>query len=268
MNPPAPGFQVSQQPRLQLMRRDFLYGSMAGAAATIGAGFLTPLSWRLRTLPDGTKVSYSQAGEDIVALTLLKGLHVDKPSYLDVGAFLPILGNNTYLLYREGGRGVLVEPNVSCIRELERKRPGDTVLNVGIGFSQEETTGDYYVLNFPQMNTFDADEAKRRERDSNGKTVIKEIVKMPLVPINKVIAENFGGGVPDYLSIDVEGLELTILQTLDFERYRPKLICADTLTDGGLKMNTGTADFLSGKGYAIRGMTPANTLFVDQRLLG
>jgi len=250
-----------------LVRRDFLFGTLAGAAGTVGLGMLTPLDWRVKTLPDGTRLSFAQAGEDIVALTLLKSLNDDKPSYLDVGAFLPILGNNTYLMYREGGRGVLVEPNVACISELKSKRPGDVVLNIGVGFSDVEETADYYVLNHPQMNTFDGDEARRRQTDSNGETVIKEVVKMPLVPINKVIAEHLGGKAPDYLSVDVEGLELAILKTLDFGRYRPKLICADTLTLGGLKMTSDTADFLAGHGYVVRGMTPANTLFVDRKLL-
>src|SRR5262245_3817998 len=255
------------RPAYQFLRRDFLYGVLAGAAGTIGAGFLAPLGLRLRTLPDGTNVSFSQAGEDIIALNLLRSLKVEKPSYLDVGAYLPILNNNTYLLYREGGRGVLVEPNVDCISDLKSKRPGDVVLNVGIGFSPQESEAEYFVMNYPQMNTFDGDEAKRREKDSGGKTSIKKVVKMPLVPINKVIAEHFGGGAPDFLSVDVEGLELTILQTLDFEKYRPKLICADTLTDGGLKMNPGATEFLSKHGYAVRGMTPANTLYVDSRLI-
>lgn len=251
----------------QIFRRDFLVGGVAGVVGTAGAAMLTPLEWRLKTMPDGTKLSFSQDGEDIVCLTLLQKLGVPQPSYLDVGAFLPILGNNTYLMYREGGRGVLVEPNVACIKELKSKRPGDTVLNIGIGFSDVEETADYYVLNHPQMNTFDADEARRRESGSNRETFIQEVVKMPLVPINKVIAEHFGGGSPDYLSVDVEGMELTILKTLDLKKYRPKVICVDTLTDGGIKMNTGSADFLTSQGYIIRGMTHANTVFLDQKLL-
>ncbi len=251
----------------QLFRRDFLFGAVAGVAGTAGAAMLTPLEWKVKALPDGTKLSFAQDGEDIVALTLLQQLGVKQPSYLDVGAFLPILGNNTYLMYREGGRGVLIEPNVACIKELKSKRPGDTVLNIGVGISGVEETADYYVLNHPQMNTFDADEAHRRETGSNRETVIQEVVKMPLVPINKVIADQFGGKTPDYLSVDVEGMEVAILKTLDFKTYRPKVICVDTLTNGGIKMTTDAADYLATQGYIVRGMTHANTVFLDQKLL-
>jgi len=249
------------------LRREFLWGGITGVTAAASSALGAPAEWHLKTMPDGTKLSYSQGGEDLVSLTLLQKIGIPSPSYLDIGAFLPILGNNTYLMSRNGGRGVLVEPNVACIKELRSKRPGDTVLNIGIGFTEKEETLDYYVLNHPQMNTFDGDEARRRETDSQRQTFIKEIVKMPLVPINKVIAEHLGGVAPDYLSGDVEGLELTILKTLDIDKYRPKVICADTLTDGGMKMNSGTADFLTSKGYVIRGMTHANTIFLDGKLL-
>jgi len=249
------------------LRREFLLGGLTGVTAAAGSSLAAPVEWHLKTMPDGTKLSYSQSGEDLVSLTLLQKLGVANPTYLDVGAFLPILGNNTYLMSRNGGHGVLVEPNVACIKELKSKRPGDIVLNIGIAFTEKEEVADYYVLNHPQMNTFDGDEARRRETDSQRQTLIKEVVKMPLVPINKVIAEHMNGTAPDYLSVDVEGLELTILKTLDFNKYRPKVICADTLTDGGMKMNNGSADFLTSKGYVVRGMTHANTIFVDGKLL-
>ena len=47
---------------------------------------------------------------------------------------------------------------------------------------------------------------------------IEKVVKMPLLDINAVMAEHFGGAAPDYLSVDVEGLELPIVKTIDFAR--------------------------------------------------
>src|SRR5262245_65133646 len=105
-------------------------------------------------------------------------------------------------------------------------------------------------MNQPHLNTFDGDLAKRREAESQGKVTVKEVFKIAMVPINKVIAENFGGAAPDLLSIDFDGMEQTILQTLDYDKFRPKVICAATPTDGGTRPNA-TADFVSGKGSAI-----------------
>jgi hypothetical protein len=123
-------------------------------------------------------------------------------------------------------------------------------------------------MNYPQMNTFDGDEARRREADSGGKTVIKQVVKMPLVNINKVMADHFGGNAPDFLSIDTEGLDLTILKTVDYARFRPKVICAETMGEEGLRMIPAIGEFLTAQGYVPRGMTLANTLFIDKGLLG
>ena len=191
-------------------------------------------------------------------------LGVKQPSYLDIGAWLPQAGNNTYLFYGLGSRGVLIEPNVAMIPELKAYRPGDIVLNVGIGIT-EQKEADYYCLTVDQWNTFDKEEAERRVAGSRAK--IEKVVKMPLVPINKVIEENFQGKAPDFISIDVEGLDVAIMKTLDFQRFRPKLICAETLVALTFKMETAMTEFLSEKGYEARAVTFPNTLYVDKSLV-
>lgn len=250
-----------------LFRRDFLTGAVAGLTGSAAAGYLAPLEWKQKAFPVGTKLTFSQSGEDLIVAGLFKEFKIDKPTYLDVGAFHPIIGSNTYALYRQGGRGVLVEPNVDMIADLRSVRPGDTVLNIGIGLDDTQEA-DFYVLNYPQMSSFDGDDARSRERDSGGATFIKRVVKMPMVNINKVIDEHFAKSAPDFLSIDTEGLDLTILKTIDFGKFRPKIITAETTAGGGtVLMSPEIGDFLAGKDYMARGMTLANTIFVDKKIL-
>ena len=243
-------------------RRQFLTGAVAGALVGKCSEWVQPLEWTLKGMPNGTRLSFAQNGEDLVAAGLFDGMGIAAPSYLDVGAYEPVLGSNTYAFYRRGGRGVLVEPNVDCVPRLRSKRPGDTVLNVGIGVS-DDTAADFYRLSAPQLNTFDKEEAEKVVRDSGGKVALREVVKMPLVPINRVIAEHFGGRPPDFLSIDVEGLDYAILKTLDFDRYRPRVICAELIPHG--RRNEEAIAFVCGRGYELRGMTPANVLFVARQ---
>jgi len=246
-------------------RRDFLFGAVAGGTAIGAVAFAT----RHTPPADHEKATlcFSQCGEDLFVSQLFKFLKLEKPTYLDIGAFLPVFSNNTYLFYLEGGHGVLVEPNVDLTAELKRVRPNDVILPVGIGFTDKEEVADYYRMDLPQWNTFDGDEARRREKETNGAVKLLEVVKIPLIPLNKVIADHFGGKAPDFVSIDTEGLDFTILKTLDFEKYRPKVICVETLVALSHKMDPTIGEYLKGKGYTPRGMTFPNTIFVDEKVL-
>ncbi len=261
--PPPPAGE--KPPFFRLPRREFFVGGLAGLIAGKAAGWVQPLEWTQKELPDGTKFSFAQFGEDLVASGLLSAIGVDKPTYLDVGAYDPIRSNNTYLFHRRGGRGVLVEPNVALTDRLKRKRPGDAVLVAGIGVD-DTPAADYFVLSDDELNTFDKDQADRLTRETTTKLV--KVVKMPLLNINRVIADHFGGGAPDFLSIDIEGLDFAVMKTLDYTRFRPKLICIETIITATLKHNPETLALLAEKGYELRGMTHANTLFVDKRALG
>src|SRR5271166_2642026 len=156
----------------KIHRRELLF---SGAAGMVGgaAGFFGHRHFR--RFPRGATPSYSQSGEDVTAKMIFDYLGIKQPSYLDIGAWLPQAGNNTYLFYTLGGRGVLVEPNVALISELKSVRPGDTVLNVGIGIT-EQKEADYYCLTIDQWNTFDKEEAERVAALS--KTKIEKVVKI------------------------------------------------------------------------------------------
>jgi FkbM family methyltransferase len=258
-------------------RRDLLaggLGGLVGVASGVAAGRTLlaeppppnppPGPAAENVVPDGARVSYAQFGEDIVAWSLFNGLGIRKPAYLDIGAYDPVASNNTYLFYRAGARGVLVEPNVALTERLRAVRPGDTVLVAGIGFTGQ-TEADFYVMTEPQWNTFDKEQAERLARETPQK--IEKVVKMPLLNINAVFAEHFAGKAPDYLSIDIEGLEYAALKTLDFTRYRPKVVCADTLVTNTRRHHPETTPFMVANGYEVRGMTFANTFYVDKALL-
>ena len=139
------------------------------------------------------------------------------------------------------------------------------MLAVGIGID-EQVEADFYVMKgAPGLNTFDKEQAERIARDTSYK--IEKVLKLPLVGINRVIAEHFADKPLDLLSIDIEGLEYAVLKTLDFKKYRPKIIVADTLVTATLRQNPNTTKLLTETGYEVRGMNLANTFYVDKKLL-
>lgn len=100
------------------------------------------------------------------------------------------------------------------------------------------------------------------------KRPVKEVVKMPLLGINYVISEYFTE-CPDFISIDVEGWDLQILRTLDFERYNPAVFCVETLAyqpDGSTYKAEEVYDFLNSQGYFPYKETHANTIFLNRNL--
>ena len=88
-----------------------------------------------------------------------------------------------------------------------------------------------------------------------------------MVNINTLIAENFDD-YPDLLSIDIEGLDLAVLKSLDYEKYPLPVICVETCTysENHIRPKDPTiADFLSGKGYEVYADTYINTIFVNKK---
>ena len=213
--------------------------------------------------------SFSQAGEDIILQYLFQKIKIKSPTYLDIGTNHPIIGNNTYLLYLRGSKGVCIEPDPELCKQIKRKRPNSKLLQVGIGLSDQQHA-PFYI--FPQpytgWNTFSKDEASKKETESGIK--VKRTISIPLMSINEIIQQNFSLP-PDFLSIDIEGLDLPVLKTLDFEKYAPAVICAETISFSmsgyGEKQND-LVSFLKSQNYIVYADTHINTIFCKKNLLG
>jgi FkbM family methyltransferase len=211
--------------------------------------------------------SYSQAGEDRILSYLFATMGMHRPTYLDIGANDPMQGNNTYLFYENGGSGVCIEPDKAIFDNLSKTRERDTCLNIGITFDDKKEA-DFYVFPIPALNTLSKKEAEYREK--NGSYKVEKIVRIPLKTINEIIQENFSA-TPDLVSLDVEGIDLEIIKSLDFDKYRPFAICIETISYSENRTEekiTEILDFVVSKGYFIYADTHINTIFVDEEKFG
>jgi FkbM family methyltransferase len=207
--------------------------------------------------------SYSQAGEDVVLSFLFTDKKMSKVSYLDIGTNLPDECNNTYLLYKSGNRGVCVEADKTLIPIIQKVRPYDKIINVGVTVS-DHNEAEFHIFDMSAINTFDKDEAERRV--AHGTYKIKEVVKVPLKKINKIIEENFIT-FPDFLSIDIEGLDLEVLKSLDFDQFPIPVICVETCTYSESHVRPkdySIVEFVTSKGYEVYADTYINTIFVNR----
>jgi FkbM family methyltransferase len=204
--------------------------------------------------------SYSAAGEDRCVLAWLQvvyGLHdASKIRYCDIGAAHPRTLNNTFALYSRGASGVLVEPDPDQAAVLRQVRPRDTVLNVGASFD-DRRSAKLQRFNARVFNTFSPAQARFvTESSKNWQTTqrqrVVDEVEVQLVPVNDILTKHFPEG-PHFISIDAEGVDLPILQSIDFVQFRPKVICVEASADFDPVLNP--------HGYELIARTPDNVIY-------
>jgi len=213
------------------------------------------------------KVSYAQYGEDLIIFSIFREhLNIEKPSYIDIGAHHPFHLSNSALFYKFGCKGVNIEANPDLIENFYKYRPNDKNLNIGISPEKNDTL-PFYIMEQPEMNTFVKEQAE--SLDSRG-FPIKKIVDIQCYTLEYII-ENYCGGVfPDFLSLDVEGLDEYIFEHYDFSKARPKIICVENLNtdnDGRLYKIEKIRNILSVNNYVLIADTFLNDIFVDKALI-
>lgn len=208
------------------------------------------------------RTSYSQCGEDLIVRSVFDFLQIPSPIYLDVGAHHPILLSNTYLFYKQGAHGINIEPDPVLFGAFPKQRKRDTNINIGIADQEDELP--FYVMSAPALNTFS--EAEAQAVVAQGRFNVERVISVKVRPINLVLHEALHSLPLDFFSIDAEGMDFKILSSMDFTRWRPKVICVETITyseaNKGEKI-TKIADLLQDLGYSVYADTHINTIFVD-----
>lgn len=188
-------------------------------------------------LGKGVRKSYGQFGEDAVIQAILKNT---KGTYVDVGAYDPVLYSNTFALYQRGWSGYVIDPNVSKKDAFDFYRPRDTFIWAGVG---EADVRRYYQFEDPAYNSFERPEGS---------------ISSTLVPIRPL--EDFMSADVQFLNIDVEGMDLDVLKSYSWT-HRPKLIAIEA------SINSPCQSFLEAQGYKLAGLAGKTLLLTyDQRL--
>lgn len=209
--------------------------------------------------------SYSQEGEDRVLSSLLfklnGGKHIESGFYVDVGAHHPYRYSNTLLFYRQGWHGINIDAMPGSMTLFQKQRPRDINLENGVGRKAE--TLKFFVFNEPALNTFDENLAKSR---CNEDWHIKATVDVPVLPLAEILKKHIPKGQRlIFFSVDVEGFDLDVLQSNDWQEYRPEVVLVETL---GLSFedlaSDPLAEYLHTLGYVVYSKTVNTTFFVDE----
>lgn len=168
----------------------------------------------------------SQCGQDKwVAEHLFSGLHGGV--FVDIGAHDGLSFSNTWYLERElGWTGLAVEP-IPRVFDLLCRNRRCRCIHACVGAREglvpfRQITG-YSEMLSGMLEAYDPRHLNRIEREIHEHGGIIQDVQARSVSLTRLLEDN-GIGEIDYLSIDTEGAEYSILQTLDFERIRVRVI--------------------------------------------
>ncbi len=191
-----------------------------------------------------TRVSYAQDGEDLIIERIFEGKN--SGFYVDVGAHHPFRFSNTYRFYRQGWYGLNFDPVPGFADSFARHRPRDINIEIGVGEIDSHMT--YYQFNESALNTFSPQEVILKNKPPYSLVGSIEISVRPLADLlDQFLPE---GQHIDFMTIDVEGLDLQVLSSNNWEKYRPSLLVVETLRKN---MNSfsgcKTTEFLLNQGY-------------------
>lgn len=210
---------------------------------------------------DFFRFHHSQFGEDIVLNELIKK-EFSNGFFVDVGCYHPKKYSNTYSLYKKGWRGINVDMEEDKISLFILARPEDFNVLSAVSDKQEEVTL-YRYSKFGVGSTIDENYAT----SINEKVFDKKIIQTKT--LNQIIeASPYKNRQIDVLSIDVEGIDFKVLNSLDIDTYKPKIIVIEdhhkTIND---ILKTNIYQLLNTKGYILRSWTFYSLIFILPKAL-
>lgn len=202
------------------------------------------------------ELSFSQEGEDGV----LQRLFERKPVgfYVDVGSHHPQRFSNTYRFYLGGWNGINIDPLPGSKARFDALRGRDISLELGISDHPGELV--YHAFEEPALNTFDAGVAASRD------SVLISVTKIQVYRLCDVLDQYLSPDQKiDFLSIDVEGLDLQVLRSNNWLNYRPTYVLAEALgmRDVQHVIESNLNQYMSSIGYSLFAKCVNTLFFVD-----
>lgn len=201
-----------------------------------------------------SNVYFSQAGQDRIVDNAMQAKR--DGVFVDVGGYDGVTGSNSlfFEMFR-GWSGILIEPSPTQLRMAKAVRQCPC-----LGYAVAGTAGEAEFLEvtqgFTQMSGFlDSYEAKLLEQvrgNPRHKEVMHTLKKMPL---NEILAEQKIEQV-DFMSLDVEGGEMDILENFDFDAVDVAIWTIENNTRG-----SDIPNFMKDKGYQLFEFAGVDDLF-------
>jgi FkbM family methyltransferase len=206
------------------------------------------------------RISYAQNSEDILIDRLFRG---EVGTFVDIGAWLPVIHSNTECFYERGWRGVNIESSASAFELFLDQRPED--LNPNLAASDFDGELTYFEVDEDHVrgsSTLSSEIA--RGYSQRGFVVVEKPVPVRTV---RGLVKECGIGPPDFLSLDVESHEAQVIRGIDLQHWRPKLIVVEATVPGSPEPNHQSWEpLLPQQGYRFRVFNGLNRFYLRDDL--
>jgi FkbM family methyltransferase len=178
--------------------------------------------------PDEPGKFYGQFGEDHILTRFFTG--VQAGFFVEVGAYDGTDMSNTLALERRGWRGILVEADPELAERCREARPGSIVVNcAATGPGSPKELSFSIAVGCKGLSSVRVDEARlARVQHYTGSAVIQEVT-VAARTMDEILQEHQVSRI-DFITIDVEGHELEVLQGTDLGRWKPTVVIIERNT--------------------------------------
>ena len=211
---------------------------------------------RLFQLGEQNQIHFSaQYAQDIVAYLFFKGK--TDGFYIDIGANDGFSGSTTYWAEQIGWKGICIEPQKTAFERMKKVRKC-TMYNCAVSnYSQENVE----FIMFPNKDTRSGLANSMSQRHIE---VARTFSNMEKTFVSTKVFGDIMNDFPnvnyvDFLSIDTEGHEMQVLQSIDFGKFKFGLLTIET-TD-----KSDVTKFVENNGYKKLMVAGSDVLFVPKQ---
>lgn len=168
--------------------------------------------------------------------------------FIEAGANDGISQSNTAMLeFHKGWSGILVEPNNINFEKAILNRPKSTVIRgalVASNYTEKEVQGIFSDQSVSRFNGLCSGAT-----EEHAKEFPEWLCKVPAIKLADILAKNLLSNQIGFLSLDVEGYELSALDGLNLDIWRPEVIVIEIARWEDANIVKDHTDFLSSKNY-------------------